>query len=103
MDQYKFIEIQNIGSDTSWNKTVTACNKSNISSSDIIHLITSGESKCNILLTSDEFFIKEGRDFLNKIGEKTLIFCKPIKNEIQAILNLTKPKSELKEHDAPQK
>lgn len=86
IDQYEFVEIQNIVSDTSWNKAVTASKQSNISSSDIIHLVTAGESKCDILLTSDEFFIKEGREFLNKIKEKTPIFCKPIKKEILSLI-----------------
>lgn len=64
----------------------------NLKATDIIHFVTAGESKCNIILTSDDDFISEGTRFLKmKKEDDKLKFCKPIeKNVLDAVDNLTK-------------
>jgi len=61
-----------------WQNAYYIVKESNITSSDAIHLATAISAGCDILLTSDKFFIKEGNKYLKKIGlDREIKICKP--------------------------
>ena len=92
-DEYKFIEFVNIEDvnleeNEAWNLALKISSSSNLSAPDVIHLVTAWQSKCDIIITSDEFFIKEGNEILKK--EKVwnkLRVCKPedVKNTLSKL------------------
>jgi len=62
----------------SWKKCLEITRETNINSSDVIHLVTALVADCDILLTSDNFFIKEGNEYLkDKIPKSKLVLCSP--------------------------
>ncbi len=86
-EEYKFVEIVNLEGGKAWDLALKISSTSNLSAPDAIHLATAWQSNCDIIVTSDEFFIKEGSKILKK--EKVwnrLRICKP--NElIETITN----------------
>ena len=49
---------------------------SNLFATDVIHLVTAWISNCPVLLTSDEFFLKEGNEVLENEGVRALKICR---------------------------
>jgi len=77
---YSFIQPVNITRDESWDLALYISRNSNMSASDIIHLVTAWESKCNILVTNDSQFIKSAAELLKreKIKETQFKICQPV-------------------------
>jgi predicted nucleic acid-binding protein len=71
------IEFLNLHGD-GWDLASWLSSVSNIQAADIIHLATAWQSKCNLIVTSDEFFIKEASIILEESGVlKELRICRP--------------------------
>lgn len=49
-----------------WNLALTLGAESNLNASDVIHLASAWQNQCNIIITRDEFFIKEATQILKK-------------------------------------
>ena len=62
-ERYKFVEFYwlTIGG---WEKAIEMSRKTNISSVDMIHLVTAYEANCDFLVTSDKFFCKQALKFI---------------------------------------
>ena len=75
--QNSFIKFAKLG-DVEWRLALKYSSTSNLFAPDVIHLVTAWSSKCSVLLTSDEFFIREGNELLKKerVWDKLRI-CKP--------------------------
>ena len=72
LEIYNFIEFVSI-IDTGWKTAFEICRNSNLDADDSIHLASAIGSGCDILLTSDGFFNKEGKRLLeihNKNSKK---------------------------------
>jgi len=77
-NQNSFIKFKNLVADDQWNTALTLGSSSNLFASDIIHLVTAWYCKCSVLLTNDEFFIREGNAILKTSGiSDKLRICKP--------------------------
>lgn len=76
---YPFIQPVNITRDESWSLALSISASSNLSANDTVHLVTAWESKCNILVTNDEQFIKSATSLLREQGikEEQFRICKP--------------------------
>ncbi|MCK4647436.1 PIN domain-containing protein [Candidatus Pacearchaeota archaeon] len=60
-----------------WLRSLVITRETNITSFDAIHLATALEAGCDILLTSDGHFIKEGNIYLEKVLKNKLRLCEP--------------------------
>ena len=92
LKEYDFVEQQNLDKAQSWERALKIASETNLRATDIIHLTTAAESQCNIILTSDEPFIKYGKLFLNSTKTK-IQFSKTNEKEINKILGKIYPKS----------
>ena len=63
-----FIEFMNIDTEV-WNDVKEIAEKSNLHSSDVLHLALARMWGCHILVTHDTFFIKEGNRLLKEANE----------------------------------
>jgi predicted nucleic acid-binding protein len=73
-----FIKFVNLVGEKAWDLALTYSSNSNLFAPDVIHLVTAWTSGCSVLLTSDEFFIKEGNKILKKEGVlDRLRICRP--------------------------
>jgi len=61
----KFIELVDINEEV-WNDVKRIVESSNIHSSDALHLALARMYQCNVLVTHDDFFIKEGNKLLKE-------------------------------------
>lgn len=94
-----FIKFANLVDEKEWDLALKISSTSNLFAPDVIHLVTAWTSKCSVLLTSDEFFIKEGNEILEKEGVwDKLRICKP-KN----LLNTLRDMGEKEEIEASTK
>jgi len=83
-EEYKFVEFVNLEG-KAWDLALKISSTSNLSAPDVVHLVTAWQSGCDIIVTSDEFFIKEGKRILENEGVwNKLKICKP--NEVKKIL-----------------
>ena len=76
LDSHKLtlVDLTNEG----WSLAFQIAVNSNLNASDVLHLATAWQSKCNLVITRDEFFIKEATKILKK--EKVWSFfriCRP--------------------------
>ena len=65
-----------------WRSALDLCIHSNVSAPDILHLATAWDSKCNVLVTSDDHLIKESRKLIKKYSQLRKIkleVCRPNK------------------------
>jgi predicted nucleic acid-binding protein len=63
--KYKFIEFLDMYEEV-WKDVKTIVETSNLHSSDAIHLAMASMYLCDVLVTHDEFFIKEGNNILKE-------------------------------------
>ena len=49
-----------------WNLALVLGSESNLNATDVIHLASAWQNQCNIVITRDEFFIKEATQILKK-------------------------------------
>lgn len=72
-----FIEFMNINEEV-WNDVKEIAEKSNLHSSDALHLALARVWECNVLVTHDTFFIEEGNELLKEAKEHRLLrVCSP--------------------------
>ena len=67
-----FIEFMNIDAEV-WNDVKDIAEKTNLHSSDVLHLALARMWECNILVTHDTFFIKEGNRLLREAKEYNVL------------------------------
>lgn len=72
---YKFIEVKSLD-EKGWQQAFRISALTNLASADVIHLAVAMSSKCNILVTSDDQFNKNGNELLKKDGIEDVIICK---------------------------
>jgi len=63
-----FIEFMNINEEV-WNDVKEIAEKSNLHSSDVLHLALARMWRCQVLVTHDTFFIREGNKLLKEANE----------------------------------
>jgi len=63
-----FIEFMNIDTDV-WNDVKDIAEKTNLHSSDVLHLALARMWGCQVLVTHDTFFIKEGNKLLKEANQ----------------------------------
>jgi predicted nucleic acid-binding protein len=74
---YKFVKPIML-SDAGWQTALLISYKTTMMAPDAIHLASSWDSNCHVLVTHDEDFIKLGNDLLKKEGVHTKMkICKP--------------------------
>lgn len=83
---HSFIEFMNINEEV-WNDVKEIAEKSNLHSSDALHLALARMSGCHVLMTHDTFFIKEGNRLLKEANQY----------DILRIFNVDKVEETLKE------
>lgn len=81
-----FIEFMNINEEV-WNDVKEIAEKSNLHSSDVLHLALARMWRCQILVTHDTFFITEGNKLLKEANEY----------DVLRICNVNKVEETLKE------
>jgi predicted nucleic acid-binding protein len=64
---YNFIEPRTL-TDEGWDFALDLSTKSNLSAADVIHFAVALFSKCNLIVTSDEEFIKHSTTLLKEFG-----------------------------------
>jgi len=71
---FRDIKIETLDED-GWIMALRLSAKSNLSAVDIIHLSVAWQSKCDVVVTSDQHFIVHGNNFLsaNKVSNKMKI------------------------------
>ena len=85
---YNFIEILTLGKE-GWSQAFSTSMYSNLSESDIIHLEIAWESGADVLVTSDEDFIRHGTKLLKEEKmENQLKICRP--TDVIGVLQLMK-------------
>jgi len=62
---YKFIKLEGL-TDEGWSLAIYMATNSNLNAADVIHLVTAWQAGCSIIVTRDEFFIKEARKLLKR-------------------------------------
>ena len=66
LNNYKdILEVVDLNQD-GWNLALSIGAESNLNATDVIHLASAWQNKCNIIITRDEFFIKEASRILKK-------------------------------------
>ena len=83
---HSFIEFMNINEDV-WNDVKEIAEKSNLHSSDALHLALARMWECHVLVTHDTFFIKEGNKLLKEANQY----------DVLRICNVNKVEDTLKE------
>lgn len=92
-EKYRFILPVGLTNE-GWDLALNISSQSNLSAPDVIHLATAWQSKCNIIVSSDENLIKNGERILTeKDVWKSFKICRP--NEV--FKTLTKLGFKLKE------
>lgn len=91
-DYKKIVNLADLNQE-GWGLALNLGANSNLNATDVLHLATAWQNKCNILVTRDEFFIKEASKILKKEGiwssfkicnpKKALSLLRKIKNENQ--------------------
>ena len=84
---YPFIEQHDIYDKGSWEKAQEISLETNLSAADVMHLVTAGQSKSDLLITADQQFSKEAQKFLRRKNESRPIF---INTDWRAITNVVK-------------
>ena len=74
LKMYGFIDFMHIDFDI-WSDVKLIVENSNIHSSDAFHLASAVQWDCSVLITHDQFFIKEANRFLNEMGIDKPIVC----------------------------
>ena len=64
-NKYQFIEYYSLSS-YGWDAAAEMCKSSNMWGGDVIHLATAKEVGANIIITTDNFFLKQGEEFLKR-------------------------------------
>ena len=81
-NQYNFIKLYDL-TESGWELALGISSLSNISTPDTIHLATALETKCDLLVTSDEIFCKQADEFIYTcLPEKYEKVLKELKFEI---------------------
>lgn len=102
LTENSFIKFVNLVDETAWDLALKYSSTSNLFVPDVIHLVTAWTSKCSVLLTSDEFFIREGNKILKKEGVwDKLRICKP--EDLLSTLKDMEPKGKEEETEAVKK
>ena len=74
LKKYEFIDFMHIDFDV-WDDVKFIVENSNIHSSDALHLASAIQWDCCVLITHDQFFIKEANRLLKEEGYDKLIVC----------------------------
>jgi len=76
--RYPFIQIVPLD-DTNWNFAMFVASDSNLQATDVIHLISALQCDCDVIVTRDEFFIKEARRYIKEDEQfwGKLKICRP--------------------------
>lgn len=83
IEKHKFINFMPLSGD-GWNQAASICSLSNISAADSLHLATALQTGCELLVTSDEVFIKNAKKLISAHKLKLKI-CRP--NQTMKIVN----------------
>lgn len=79
MSNYPFVEFVGLNDD-GWSLAVIIASYSNLHATDVIHLVSAWQANCDVVVTDDEFFIKEAGRYLKEQGTwDKLRVCKPEK------------------------
>ena len=83
-ENYNFIELVTLTNE-GWDLALDISSHSNLFAPDVIHLATAWQAKCNVIITSDEQFLKESKKILKRRRVwRKLRICKP--NQIKETL-----------------
>ena len=83
---HSFIEFMNINEEI-WNDVKDIAEKSNIHSSDALHLALARMWECNVLVTHDTFFIEEGNRLLKEANQYDFLRICDV-DKVEEIINI---------------
>ena len=76
-ENYSFIQTVGLAGQ-GWNLALNIACRSNLRAADVIHLASAWQEDCNLLVTDDDFFIKEAKRYIKQEGIwSDFRICKP--------------------------